>query len=831
MRVPLSWLAELIPLSVDPSDEEAVKALGETFDDLGLVVEAIEPVGPQWEGVMVARVLSIDAIAGADRIRRVVVDAGGEEPVEVVCGAFNFSVGDLVPLATVGARLPGDFVIGERRMRGITSHGMLCSPAELRLSDDHAGILVLGQGEEPAIGVELGRALGMERDVVYDLEVSANRPDALSMVGVARDVGARLGLPFRLPEVARAWEAPPGEGGGPPVAELASVTLEAPELCPRLAAAVVTGVRVEPSPEWLARRLTLAGMRPVNCVVDASNYVMLELGQPTHPYDLDRLDGHGLLVRAARPGETVVTLDGVERTLGTGSGGGRSGDGPHSDEDCLICAATGEPVGIAGIMGGADTEIRESTTRVLLESAYFDPMAVARTAARLGLRSEASTRFERGADPGGIERAIARFLELLGAAGAKDGEGGTSGVEPRPTVARGLLDARGEVPTPPVVVVRTERVNALLGTDLSDEAVHGYLRPLGFDVRPTGAGVAEVTVPGFRPDSRQEVDLVEEVARHHGYARIARTTRRSPEVGGLTPHQHLRRRVRGALLEVGALECRTGSLLAPADHTRSGLAGPAVEVGNPLTQEESVLRRTLLPGLLKVLAYNAARRGGEVRCFEVGHVFDLPPEGAQLPREADHVAAVLARPGDDARAAVLAWRSLAEALRLSEVRLEAASPPGLHPTRSALLVAPGSLALGAVGEVSPEVVSAFGLSGRVGFLELDLDVLEGAPRRPALARPVSSFPSSDIDLAFAVEEGVPAGAVEATLAQAAGELLESIDLFDVFRDRQRGDGLRSLAWHLRFAALDRTLTDQEVAQVRARCIEAVEAAHPAKLRG
>ncbi|MBO0893768.1 MAG: hypothetical protein J2O39_05280, partial [Acidimicrobiales bacterium] len=239
MRVPLSWLAELVPLSVDPSDEEAVRSLAETFDDLGLVVEGIEPVGPEWQGVVVARVLSVDAIAGADRIRRVVVDAGGEEPVEVVCGAFNFGVGDLVPLATVGARLPGDFVIGERRMRGITSHGMLCSPAELRLSDDHAGILVLGQGQEPAPGTELGGALGMERDVVYDLEVSANRPDALSMVGVARDVGARLGLPFRLPEVARAWEAPPGDGGEPPAADLASVAIEAPELCPRLAAAVV----------------------------------------------------------------------------------------------------------------------------------------------------------------------------------------------------------------------------------------------------------------------------------------------------------------------------------------------------------------------------------------------------------------------------------------------------------------------------------------------------------------------------------------------------------------------------------------------------------------
>jgi phenylalanyl-tRNA synthetase beta chain len=536
-----------------------------------------------------------------------------------------------------------------------------------------------------------------------------------------------------------------------------------------------------------------------------------------------------LLVRAARPGETLVTLDGVERTLGTGAGS--SGPAEASSEDCLICAASGAPVGVAGIMGGAASEIRETTTRVLLESAYFDPMAVARTASRLGLRTEASTRFERGCDPGGIERSIARFLQLLGVPPNGDGPEEPKSDGQPPVVALGLLDARGVVPTPPTLMLRTGRVNALLGTELSDEAVQGYLQPLGFDVREKGAGVAEVVVPGFRPDCRQEVDLVEEVARHHGYARIARAIRRSPEVGGLTPHQRLRRRARAALAGVGALECRTGTLLAPADHARSGLSGPAVEVANPLTQEESVLRRSLLPGLLKVLAYNGARRGAQVRLFEAGHVFEVPPEGEQLPREADHLAAVLAGPGDDARAAVLAWRALEQVLRLSGVSLQADSPAGLHPTRSARLVAPGPLVLGVVGEVSPAVASAFGVSGRVGFLELDLDLLERAPTRTALARPVSPFPSSDIDLAFALEESVPAGAVEATLVEAAGELLESIALFDVFRAAGPDGGMRSLAWHLRLAALDRTLTDQEVAGVRARCIEAVEATHPAKLRG
>jgi phenylalanyl-tRNA synthetase beta chain len=839
VRAPLSWLKDFTPLPTDPADPEAVKSLADTLDALGLVVEGVESVGPEWEGVVVARVTEVAPIAGADRIQRVVVDAGGGEAVEVVCGARNFAVGDLVPLARVGARLPGDLVIGERRVRGVTSRGMLCSPAELRLSEDHEGILVLGRGGDveaaevgdAAIGPgeELGRALGMERDVVFDLDVPASRPDASSMAGVARDVAARLGLPFRLPEPARIWEEAEAAGGAAE-GELATVALEAPDLCPRLAAAVVTGVRVGPSPRWLAHRLTLAGMRPVNSVVDASNYVMLELGQPTHPYDLDRLGGQGLVVRAARPGETLVTLDGVERTLGEAAPGGAAA------RDCLICAATGEPVGIAGVMGGVATEISEATTRVLLESAYFEPMAVARTASRLGLRTEASTRFERGCDPDGIERAVARFLELLGARAEKADPDALAApahpdAPPAPVAARGLLDARGRLPEPATVALRTDRVNALLGTRLSDEEIYAYLRPLGFTVRVAGPGRAEVGVPGFRPDCRLEVDLVEEVARHHGYARIPRSLRRSPEVGGLTTRQRLRRRVRRVLVGVGADECRTGTLVAPDDHLRSGLGGPAVEVANPLTKEESVLRRTLLPGLLKVLAYNASRRGADVRLFEVGHVFDLPLEGDPLPREREHLAAALAWPADDARAAVGAWRALAGDLRLEGAGLEAASPPGLHPTRSARVVAPGGLLLGVVGEVHPEVAAAFGLPGRVGFLELDLDQVERAPTRTPLVRALSQFPPSDIDLAFAVEEGVAAGAIEATLVQAAGELLESIALFDVFRDARPGGVPRSLAWHLRFAALDHTLTDEEVAAVRARCIAAVEAAYPAKLRG
>ena len=355
------------------------------LDDLGLVVEGIEYVGEGLGEVVVSRVLEISAIKGADKIRRVLVDAGTGEPVEIVCGAHNFAVGDRVPLAPVGAILPGGFEIGRRKMRGVVSNGMLCSGIELGLSDDAAGLLVLGDEAPGEPGTPLMEALDLAHDVVFDLAVEGNRPDAWSMVGVARDLAARLGLDFTAPE------PPLPRASGWAVESAATAVVESPDLCPRLTVSVLRNVRVGPSPRWIARRLLLAGMRPINNVVDASNYVMLELGQPTHPYDISLLPGRGLTVRRARPGETVETLDGVERTVGVR---GRSlGD---TGEDCLICDAEGTPVGIGGIMGGASSEIADGTTEVLLEAAYFTPMAIARTSKRLGLRTEASARFERG---------------------------------------------------------------------------------------------------------------------------------------------------------------------------------------------------------------------------------------------------------------------------------------------------------------------------------------------------------------------------------------------------------------------------------------------------
>ena len=783
MRVPLSWLRDFAPFDLDPV------ALGEAFDDLGMVVEGVERIGAGLSDVVVARVLDVRSHPKADRVRITEVDAGSGA-LQVVCGAPNVAAGQLVALAPVGAVLPGDFEIGRRKVRGEWSEGMICSAKELGLGEDADGIMVLDGDHQ--LGSPLAAALGVEADVVYDLAIEGNRPDANSVAGVARDAAARLRIPFAIPEVSLA-------GSSQPVEELATIAVECPDLCPRFTARVVTGVTVGPSTSLVARRLTLAGMRPISNVVDASNYVMLELGQPTHPYDLDLVPGRGLLVRRATAGELLVTLDGVERRL--------------TGDDCLICDATGAPVGIGGIMGGASSEISASTTSVLLEAAYFDPLSIARSSKRLGLRSEASARFERGCDPEGIERAAARFFEILAT-----GE-----------VASGALDLwRRPAPSPPIRL-RTARVNALLGTEIDDDDVRSLLGPIGFEATPAGEGVHEVVPPSFRPDAITEIDLVEEVGRHHGFSRIPRTVPNSPYVGRLTPYQRARRQLRDVLAGAGVSEAASSPLLGPGDNERAGWPGPVIEAVDPLAREESVLRASMLPSLLKAVARNASYRSPDVALFEIGKVFRVPEgEPGPLPDERELVGVAVAGTGGGAAAAKQVLDVVLDGLR-RPAAIEADRAPGLHPGRTARVVV-GAEVIGHVGEVDPDVSAAFGIEGRVGWIELDLGGLLPTENVYPQATPVGRHPSSDVDLAFVVDEDVPAAAIAATVRAAAGALLEDVRLFDVYRDDRLGAGRRSLAFRLRLQAPDRTLTDADVAEVRTRCIEAVSTTHRGELR-
>ena len=792
MKVLYSWLRDFAPIELDPEE------LGHVMSDLGMAVEEMDVLGDGLDGIVVAKVLDLRPHPDADKIQLVDVDAGDGEALQICCGAFNMSVGDLVPLATLGTVMPGGLEIARRKLRGEWSNGMLCSPPELNLPGDPSGILLLADNLEP--GTPLKEALGITADVLYDLEINPNRPDAMSVAGVARDVAARLGLPFQLP-------APVIPASGTPTAELVTVEILDPDRCGRFTARVLRGVSVGPSEPVIANRLTLLGMRPINNVVDASNYLMLELGQPSHPYDLATLGGSGFRVRVAADGETITTLDDVERAL--------------TPADLLICDAEDVPVGIAGIMGGADTEISDTTTDVVVEMAWFERMPIARSSRRLGVRSEASARFERGVDPDGIDLAQDRFVELLGGVG-----GGNVG-----SVTDGLVDERGHLPDRTPIPVRPARVNAILGARLSPQEMKDLLDPIGFTT-DLGSGPDEpmtVALPSFRLDSEVEIDVVEEVGRMYGYSRLGKTMPVSTLSGHLTKRQRERRALRSLLTGLGCSEAAPMPFLAPGDLERAGLPGDGITITNPLVAEESVLRTSLLPGLLKAVRHNVSHRNEDIALFEIGHVFKRPTDpDAVLPDERESFAVIIA--GADATAAVEAWRTVCDGLAVPHADVANAEMPAMHPTRSGVVRVEGE-AVGAVGEIDPEVLDAYDIPGRVAWLEVDVDRFLAHPHGEPTYRPVSRFPSSDIDLAFEVAEGTSATDIAAVIERAAGDLLGWVRLFDTYRGEGVRDGHRSLTYRVRLQATDRTLTDGEVGEVRQAIISAVESAFPAHLRG
>jgi len=687
--------------------------------------------------------------------------------------------------------MPNGLEIARRKLRGEWSNGMLCSPPELGLPGDPGGILVLGEGH--ATGTPLREALGLEEDVLYDLEINPNRPDAMSVAGLARDLAAHFKVPFTRPGPDISTVAT-----GDAVASLVTVENLAPELCGRFTARVLQDVTVGPSDRRIASRLTLMGMRPINNVVDVSNYVMLELGQPSHPYDLARIDGGGLRVRRAKDGEQLVTLDDVTRTF--------------TADDLLICNGNDGPDGLAGIMGGASSEISETTAHVLVEMAWFQPMAIAKSSRRLGIRSEASARFEKGCDPEVIELAQARFIELLGSAVGR--------------VASGMIDVAGELPPTATVRVRTARVNGMLGTSIERDEMSALLEPIGFTTAPAGDDL-DVTIPSWRPDSATEIDVVEEVGRHYGYERIGSVVPPGVHFGALSDRQADRRAIRDVLVGLGLSEALPMPFLAPDDVARAELPHDVITITNPLIADESVMRPSLLPGLLKTIAYNESHRSNGVGLFEVGHIFRVPAQTQPLPDEREHVAIALA--GAEAPEAVALWDALADAIAVPDRGLVAAPAPGMHPTRTATITVAGE-ALGSVGEVHPRVLDAFGVTERVAWFEVDLGRLLDLPHGARPYQRVSRFPSSDIDLAFETPDGIPAAAVAAAIRDGAGELLVLLEPFDVYRGPGVADGHRSLAFRLRLQAADRTLTDAEIADVRDRAIATVTTATAASLR-
>jgi phenylalanyl-tRNA synthetase beta chain len=769
VRVVLSWLREFAPTDLD-ADE-----LAELITARGVKVEAVLRPWDGLAGVVAARVLEVVDHPDSDKLCVARVEDGAGEHV-VVVGVRNMVAGDIVPWARPGARVP---VLPEplaaKPLRGVVSNGMLCSPRELAISEDHGGILVLnGEGIEP--GADVAAALGLE-DAVLDIEVEPNRPDFLSVLGVAREVAAATGVPLSVP-------SPPAtgsEGSAAPV----GIEIRDLDACPRYLARVIRGVRTVPSPLRAQARISASGMRPISAVVDATNYTMLELGQPLHAFDLDLLAGPGIVVRRAEAGERLQTLDGIDRAL--------------SDEDLLICDLGG-PVAIAGVMGGAQAEVSGSTTDVLLESASFTRTGILRTARRLDLHSEASHRFERGTDPEGLALAAARCADLMAA-----WAGGT---------VLGDVAEAGHAPDRRWVSLRPARASSLLGYPVSAADAVATFDALGMAHRTAEADTLEVEVPGYRVDIDREVDLIEEVARIQGYDRIASTLPASGRAGGMPPAYAFTRRLREVLLRAGLHETRLLSFASAEDVALTGDTD-AIPVANPLQAEEGLLRTRLIPGLLRAAARNQARGVRTVELFEIGNVFRfgdpvqerskvavLMTGPAHVPWDAS------ARPYDalDLKGVVAA---LMAELRIHDWSLGPAPGGPFHPGRAATITVEGSR-IGVLGELHPRRAEELQLEGRVAVAELEVDALrEAAGRARAVLQDVPRFPPVRRDLAFVVAEDVPAGDVQTGLEAAAGELLGAVSLFDVHRGTPLAPGEKSLAFSVDLRARDRTLTSEE----------------------
>jgi len=817
MRAPLSWLREYVDL---PSDVP-VGELAERLTILGLKLESVASPGADVEGpLVVGRVLSFEdePQKNGKVVRWCQVDVGEHnvdgEPRGIVCGAHNFDQGDLVVVSLPGCVLPGGFAISARKTYGHVSDGMICSTKELGVGDDAGGILVLGsaadQGEgAPRPGEDAVSLLHL-RDDVIEFEINPDRAYALSLRGIARDASVAYDVPFHDPAVRKVPE--PDEDGYP-------VRVEAADGCPVFVARTVTGFDPKaPTPRWLARRVQLAGMRPISLAVDVTNYVMLELGQPIHGYDGDKLAGP-IVVRRAGEGERLTTLDGVDRTL--------------SAEDLLITDDSG-PIGMAGVMGGATTELSETTTRVVIEAAHFDPVSVFRTRRRHKLPSEASKRFERGVDPLLPAYAADRVAELLV-------EYGGGSVDPGVTYV-------GEPPAIATISIAATLPARVTGMQIEPASTVAHLAAVGCSVHEDGE-VLTVLPPSWRPDLTDPYDLVEEVARVEGYDKIPSVLPTAPAGRGLTRSQRLRRRVGTAVAGAGLVEVYTYPFLGPAELDRLGLPDDdvrrrTVRLQNPLSEEEAELATTLLPGLLRTAARNVGRGQSDLGIFETAHVFLPSPQGGPAPilpvdrrPDATELAALeSALPDQPRHLAVVvsgarqssgwwgegrpaSWADAIEAVREAarvlgaEVEVTAARRPPWHPGRCARILLDGE-EIGHAGELHPRVCQAYGVPPRTAAAEVDLDALVAAAVSTTTAPRFSTYPVAKEDVALVVAAEVPAGDLAATLREGAGELLESVRLFDVYTGAQVEPGKKSLAYALRFRAPDRTLTEAEAGQAR-----------------
>jgi phenylalanyl-tRNA synthetase beta chain len=798
MKVPLKWLKEYLDITLPPAE------LAERLTMAGTEVKGWQVIGGSWENIVVGQIVAINPHPNAERLSLATVGLGTEQQT-VVCGAPNLRLGDKVAFAYVGAQLIDGhsgqvFRLKSAKIRGVVSSGMVCSEKELSISDSHEGIMVLPA--DAPVSTPLVDYIG---DVILDLDITPNRPDCLSVIGVAREVAALTGKEVHLPEASY-------EEASLPIDQQILVEIKAPDLCPRYSASLITGVKVAASPRWMQQRLLACGMRPINNIVDVTNYVMLEYGQPLHAFDYHRIRGKKIIVRRADDGETLVTLDGVRRLL---------------SREMLVIADEKQAVAIAGVMGGADSEVTGETTAILLEGANFNPASICYTGNTLNLPSEARLRFERGISPELTLTAIKRATQLIiQLAGGK--------------AAKGLVDVYPGRKERKPILLSTARVKGLLGVEFSLDQIEKALISLGFDIKPTGSGFM-VTAPYWRSDIALAEDVVEEVARIIGYDKIPAimlsepVPRHNPD-----PIISLKREVRRSLTGYGFQEVVTYSLtslelinkLLPSPHP---LEPVPLRMANPMTADQEYLRPNLRANLLAALSANRRHEAGSIRLFELGRVYLPRPE--DLPSEPEVVCGLLSGPRFEE-----SWHGGEEVLDFfdakgvvdgltSQLGAEANFEPGgdesLHPGKQAAIVIEGKR-LGVVGELHPKVAEAFELSGAVYLFEINLTALLPFTIGHKLFQPIPRFPAIVRDIAVVVDSGVTNRQVQDIIT--GFPLVTQVALFDLYTGGQLPPGKKSLAYRITFQSPSHTLTDDEVNEVQQQILDKLSGELGATLR-
>ena len=797
MNVSIKWLKEYVDFELSPEE------LAERLLMLGMEIESIKQLGEGLDRVVVGRINSVQKHPKADKLVLCNVDVGSGTDAQIVCGAPNAREGLVAPVALVGAQLPNGLTIKRAKIRGEESGGMLCSEQELAISDEASGLMELP--EDTQIGAPIVEALGLD-DVMLELEITPNRPDCLSMIGVGREISVITGNPLKLPEIDVQEETVDTHN-------LTRVTIEDPELCPRYAARVIRGVKIGPSPTWLQRRLEAIGAGTINNIVDITNYVLMEYGHPLHAFDYHRLAENRIVVRRAKPGETLKTIDTEEREL---------------TPDMLVIADAENPVALAGVMGGFDSEITDQTVDVLLESAYFHPPSIRKTSKALGMHTEASHRFERGADPEGVIPAINRAAQLI--VDIACGE-----------ICSGVIDVYPGERETPNIKLRPERVNFVLGTEIADDDIRGILTRLGFAVSDT----FEVSVPTFRPDVGQEIDLVEEIARVYGFDNIPTTLPRGDiPIPKVEPKADLRERVKTYLLQCGMMEAMNYAFYHPDvfDRLRLSSKDPlrqAVQIANPLSVDQSIMRTTLLPSLLANAQRNRNHQINDVQFFECSKVF-IPNGTDEYPNEPEYVAGMITgnlgagvygdpfRPADffDIKGIV---EGMLNRCGVSDYTITHTEHPTFHPGRRAeIRVKDKTLCV--FGEAHPEVLENYDLPSKAYLFELDFEKLVDVVELMKQFEPIPIYPSVNRDLAIVLDADIPASRPIDIIESTEGELVSSLHLFDVYTGEQVPEGKKSLAFAIEYRSTTETLTDEIVDRVHGGILERLEQELGATLR-